>query len=121
MVNKKAVFNELSEIFGNEHNYSDGKLYSKLYMDFTAAECFDDDYFNNLIALKGKYSPNDRDDNSYNAVIPYINKLSFKDCCTLLSFLLRAERWSEGWFEECLQNGSVKSLLERARDTLYEL
>ena len=114
---KKTVFNELYELVNGARDYSDRKLYHNFYMRFATAECFDDDYLNNLNVLKGKYSINDRD-SIYHAIIPLVDQLSVEECCTLLSFVLRAERWSEGWFKECLQNGSIQSLLARAREII---
>lgn len=46
------------------------------------------------------------------------DKLTFKECCTVLTFLLRAEHWSDGAFTEALMDGSVYKVLARAVETM---
>ena len=45
-------------------------------------------------------------------------KLTFKECCTALTFLLRAEHWSEGAFFDALSDGDVYKLLSRMVETI---
>lgn len=45
-------------------------------------------------------------------------RLTFKECCTVLTFLLRAERFTEGAFTEALQDGTVYKLLSRAVEVM---
>lgn len=44
--------------------------------------------------------------------------LTFTECCTVLTFLLRAGHFSEGAFEESLADGSVYKVLSRAVETM---
>ena len=44
--------------------------------------------------------------------------LTFKECCTVLTFLLRAERFSEGAFTGELADGTVYKLLKRAAEVM---
>lgn len=52
------------------------------------------------------------------ALMAQPGKLTFQECCTILTFLLRAEHWAEGTFTEALMNGSVYKLLSRAVEAM---
>lgn len=118
----KTVLDELCRLVNGASDYCDRKLYRNFYMCFVKTGCFDDDYINKFNVMKEKYANhnnNEHEDKDIcHAIIAHVDEFSFQECCTLLSFVLRAERWSEGWFEECLRNGSIQSLLARTQEII---
>ena len=90
----------------NRTTYSKGNEYKKLYEMLENTGNFDVNYADNL---KGK-SGYEMGANAEN--------LTFKECCTVLTFLLRAERFSEGAFTGALADGTVYKLLKRAAEVM---
>ena len=86
--------------------FSKGDEYSRIYSGLEKTGNLDIDYADNL---KGK-------DGYELAANP--SNLTFKECCTVLTFLLRAERWSDGAFTEALMDGSVYKVLSRAVEVM---
>ena len=95
---------EVEEIGG--HLYSKGEEYSELYKVLDKTGNFDVDYADHLDG-KDVYALASRPD-----------KLSFQECCTVLTFILRSEHWSEGSFAEALKDGTVYKLLSRAVEAM---
>ena len=62
--------------------------------------------------LSSDYS-DDTGDTSIDDVKQNIGTMSFKECCTWLTWILRGERFCEGLFQECIDDGSFLSLLDR--------
>ena len=117
-MDRKKVFTELRDLCKNKKkDDNDGSFYIRLYEDLEAAKCVDYDYRNSLEAAQKKYSVNEGE-HIYSSLIPHVKKLSFNECCSMITFLLRAERWSGGWIDECLGNGELYALLSRACETL---
>ena len=116
--NIKKEFQRLVEIFKDKQEDSDGILSSKLYKGLGRAGCLDQEYNEHLEATRDKYSPNS--EHPYYALIPHIQDLTFDECCAMLTFVLRAERWSDGWFDECLSNGNIYELLSRACEVISQ-
>ena len=46
------------------------------------------------------------------------DSLTFKECCTALTFIFRSEHWSDGSFSGYLKDGTVYKLLSRAVETM---
>ena len=86
--------------------YSKGDEYQELYKLLDETGNLDVKYIDNL---KGR--------NGYE-LAGQSEKLTFKDCCTVLTFILRAERWTDGAFGGELKNGNVYALLSRACEEL---
>lgn len=85
-----------------------GDEYRKIYEGLEETGTLDADYAENL-----------GDRNGY-ALAKNADVLSFKDCCTVLTFLLRAEHWTPGAFNDALQSGSIHRLLKRAVEVLKD-
>lgn len=85
---------------------SKGREYNELYKLLEDTGNFDVDYADNL---KGR--------DGYEVAADAEN-LTFNDCCTALTFLLRAERFSEGTFTEALEDGTIYELLTRAVEVM---
>ena len=88
------------------HLYSKSDEYSELYDVLDKTGNLDVDYANHL---EGK--------NGYDMATK-AERLTFNECCTVLTFLLRAERFTEGAFAEALQDGTVYKLLSRAVEVM---
>ena len=82
------------------------KMYSRFYEDLERAGLIDTNYTEHM---KGR---------TLDDVIPNVKELSFSDCKTYLTFILRAERWAEGWFSERTENGDIYKLLSRAGEVI---
>lgn len=95
---------KFEEISGNL--YSKGDEYSRIHRVLDETGTLDYDYADNL-----------GNRNGYELARTPEN-LTFKDCSTALTFLLRAERFSEGAFTEALKDGTVYKLLSRMVETL---
>ena len=115
MIDRKILFTELCELL-NDKKLSEDDLYVKLYDDLEAAGCCDHNYLKHLDDIEAKYSLG-KEAHGFIDAVPHIKDLSFNECCTLLTFLFRAERWAGGWFETYLNDGTIYKLLSRARDT----
>ena len=93
------------EVISN-HLYSKNDEYQRIYEWLEKTGNIDSDYLDNL-GSKNAY-----------ALVHNPEKLTFKECCTVLTFLLRAEHWSEGAFFEALSDGDVYKLLSRMVETI---
>ncbi|MBQ7593238.1 MAG: hypothetical protein IJU48_02655 [Synergistaceae bacterium] len=82
------------------------KIYSQFYQDLEEAGLIDTNYTEHM---KGK---------TLDDVMPKVENLLFGDCKTYLTFILRTERWSEGWFAERTENGDIYKLLVQACEVL---
>ena len=47
-----------------------------------------------------------------------IDNMSFEECCTWLTWILRGNRFSEGLFEMNIENGNISRLLKRAEENM---
>ncbi len=105
---QRKVFMELRDMCKNPKfeqiggmTFSKGEEYSRIYSGLEKTGNLDVNYADNL-----------KNNDGYElAANP--EKLTFKECCTVLTFLLRAEHWSEGAFTEALADGSVYKVLSR--------
>lgn len=93
------------EKIGNEV-FSKGNEISRLYEDLEKTSNLDVDYADHIGERNGYELASNPE------------KLTFKECCTVLTFLLRAEHWSPGAFVEALQDGTVYKLLSRAVEVM---
>ena len=93
------------EVVGG-HLYSKGDQYSKAYSVLTETGTLDVDYMDHI---KGG--------NGYE-MASHPEKLTFEDCCTVLTYILRSEHWSDGAFAEALENGTVYKVLSRAVEVM---
>ena len=55
----------------------------------------------------------DTGDTSIDDVKQNIRTMGFKECCTWLTWILRGERFCEGLFQTCIDDGSFLLLLDR--------
>ena len=92
--------------FEQNSRYTKNNEYQKLYKTLEDTNNLDVNYADNL---KGK--------NGYE-MAKKAESLTFKECCTVLTFLLRAERFAEGAFTEALADGTVYKLLKRAVEVM---
>ncbi len=112
-VEQRKVFIELRDFcrkpelekIGDEM-FSKRDEYRRIYEGLEKTGNFDVNYADNL---KGR----DGYEMASNA-----EKLTFKECCTVLTFLLRIERFSAGAFTEALSNGNIYKLLARAVEVM---
>lgn len=88
--------------------YSEGNEYEEMYELLGDTETLDREYLDNMREIRKKTG----DD------ISKAEKLTFKECCTALTFVLRSEHWQDGSFAEYLQDGTVYSLLSRAVEVM---
>ena len=105
---KKEKINELIGVFENAKS-DDDSLYRTLYQGLEDIDALDLNYIDNLDKLEG---------NDYDEKMSHIDDFSFENCCTVLTALLRGERFVEGVFFEAVESGDVLRLLERAYDVL---
>ena len=107
MADKKAIIKDLQDLFSKKNVPEDkmNDMYTQLYKGLDKIKSLDFNYIENFEKIKGA---------NYDEKIKYLNDFSFDNCCTLLTFLLRGERFSEGLFEGAVKNGDVLQLLERA-------
>ena len=47
------------------------------------------------------------------SAVKHADRLSKEEVCTWLTWILRGERFCEGLFESCIENGSFSALLSR--------
>lgn len=87
---------------------SEGDEYREIYELLGDTETLDENYSDNMRSISKKTG----DD------ISRTGNLTFRECCTALTFVLRSEHWNEGSFAENLQNGTVYKLLNRAVEML---
>ncbi len=79
------------------------KLWHGLYASMEGAGCLDSDYVQHTDEYDGIDSVRDR-----------IGKMSFSECCTWLTWILRGDRLCEGLFDSCVQDGAIPDLMKRA-------
>ena len=91
---------------GRKAKEDDTELYEKFYEDLGKAECLDADYSDNM--KKGEFDK----------AISKVEDFSLQDCIAYLTFVMRAERWSNGWFAKSIDDGSIYNLLKRAVDVM---
>ncbi len=82
-----------------------GEISDSLYNLIKAIGGFDQDYFEHMKNIGDDFENK-------------INTLSFQECHTILTYMLRSEHWSPGLLAEYLENGSVYALLVRMNETL---
>ena len=107
MTNKEKI-NELIGVFTNAKS-SDTSLYATLYNGLESINALDLDYLDNFDKLKGS---------TYQEKLSHINEFTFKNCCTVMTALLRGERFVEGVFFEAVESGEILRLLQRAYSVL---
>ena len=93
------------EVVG-DYLYSKGEEYTRIAQALLDSNTLDVDYANHIKGESG-----------YD-MARHPEELTFKECCTALTFLLRAERFSPMAFTEALQDGTVYKLLSRMCEVL---
>ena len=93
------------EVVGG-HLYSKGSQYKDIAQALLDTKLLDVDYARHI---KG---------DSGNEMAMHPEDLTFKECCTALTYVIRSEHWSEGSFAEYLKAGAVYKLLSRLVETL---
>ena len=99
------VFEKLREDF--KQNQQDD-LWGYLAEGLEKAGCADYDYIQHT-------EGHDIDEVSKN-----INQMNFEECCAWLTWILRGERFCDGLFASCLEQGHLAALLDRACEVLKE-
>lgn len=89
-----------------KNEFSKGDEYSRIYKGLEDIGVLDYDYFEHLRGKDGY------------EMASQAEKLTFQECCTVLTFLLRAERFAEGAFTHALEEGTVYNILKRAVDVM---
>ncbi len=103
MADKKEVLRKYRDVFrGRKASGATTELYTNFYRDFEEAGLIDTKYSDHM---NGK---------TLEDVMPDVAKMSYADCLTWLTFILRAQRWSDGWFADSTENGTIYRLLSRA-------
>lgn len=109
-MNKKEKIKELMDLFKNfkldeeaeYHGYGTAEIYGALYKALEGMGELDHDYLNNFDKIKG---------DGFNEKIVHLQELSFKECCTLLTAILRYDRFVEGLFYSVVKSGDVLKIL----------
>ena len=101
--NQLKVFKMLKDDFMRRKN---DDLWTPLAKGLEESGCADHDY---LSHTEGR---------AIEDVISSINRMSFNECCTWLTWIVRGERFCEGLFTSCLDDGTLLALLTRACDVL---
>ena len=109
-MNKKEKIKELMDMFAKikaegMEIFSRGDIYGSLYKGLEAIDGIDRNYQENLDKIKG---------NDYSEKITHLQDFSFKECCTVLTALLRYERFVEGVFYGAVRSGDVLKILSHA-------
>lgn len=81
-------------------------LWSKVYEGLESAGYLDDNYLEHTRDI-------DMDE-----ALKHINQMSFDECCTWLTWILRGNRFSEGLFDMNIENGNILRLLKRAEENM---
>ena len=81
-------------------------LWSKVYEGLESAGYLDD-----------KYLEHTRDIDMDEAM-KQVEQMSFGECCTWLTWILRGNRFSEGLFKMNIENGNISRLLKRAEESM---
>lgn len=99
-------FIEVRDLCRNPEEKQMGNEYRKVYRMLDDTGNLDVNYADNLKGRDGY------------EMAAKAETLTFKECCTVLTFLLRAERFSEGAFTGALSDGTVYRLLKRAAEVM---
>ena len=86
-----------------------GELWTRLYKGMEDAKCLDYDYAQHTEPIGGIENVSDK-----------IGEMSFKECCTWLTWILRGERLCDGLFSTHLNNGNILALLKRVLNLIRE-
>lgn len=111
----KETLKELYDLFAKERPKIDGymaddeNLYSRLYRELEEYKALDYNYLDNFEKIKGE---------GLLDKMKHVDALTFKECCTMLTWILRSERFCEGSFYGEVNNGNVLKLLKRAYETV---
>ena len=114
-MNKKEKIRELIEVVASydkeklSERFSGGDLYTTLYKGLESMGEFDLNYIENLKKIKGA---------TFNKKMANLQSFTFKETCTMLTAILRYDRFVEGLFNSAVRSGDVLRLLTRAYHTL---
>ena len=97
------MFRKLQMLLETERNES--RLWTEFYVELEKHEYLDANYLEHTRNA------------DINEEMKHIDTMSFEDCCTWLTWILRGERFSVGLFGKNISNGNVKALLNRAEET----
>ena len=108
---KRLVLYRYQRIFNKPIDFEDDSeemtdLYIDFYDDLQDSGLMDMEYLDHM------------GDKSFDEVIPKVGEMSYQDCLTYLTFILRSEHWSEGWFLSCIKDGSIYKLLSRLLEVM---
>ena len=107
-MSKKEKIKELIEVFEKAKS-DDSSLYSTLYKGLKDIDAIDHNYMDNFKRLKG---------DDYAEKMSHLEEFTYENCCTVLTYLLRSERFVEGIFFEAVEAGDVLNLLQHAYEVL---
>ena len=105
-MNKKDIFIKLRDKFKDAKEVS--SLYSDLHEGLEKTGYLDHDYFEHL-----------KDKSGYDEFLR-VNELSAKECGTALTFILRAEKYSDGVFDSYVNNGNIYKMLAHMCEVIDE-
>ncbi|MBR0315666.1 MAG: hypothetical protein IJQ99_02230 [Synergistaceae bacterium] len=115
MTEKKEAIKKLRDLFAKKRpilktdengiTNDNENLYTKLAEELDKINAYDSNYLENFEKIKGK---------DYPSKMKHVNDLTLNECCTLLTFNLRGERHSPGFFYGAVNEGDILKLLDRA-------
>lgn len=77
------------------------EAWSEFYTTLEAEGCIDSEYLKHIAGQ------------DIAEVLKNVETMSVKEVCTWLTWILRGERFCDGLFESCIENGSLQALLKR--------
>ena len=104
-IQKKQIFIGLRDYFKFK-NLDAGDAYDELRSKLEKTSSLDMAYIEHLTKLQ--------EDVEIDDVFSNIGNLSFRDCCTCLTYILRLGHWTDDGFEEFLKNGTIYKILVQA-------
>ena len=112
MADKKKTLKNIRDLFAKsrtekELEAEEADLYSKLYKGIENAGIIDYNYSENFAKIKG---------DNYSEKMEHVNDFTLKNCGTILTFILRGERFVERTFFEAVSSGNILKLLDRAAE-----
>ena len=110
MADKKKTLTKIRGIFAKNRTekeiaQEEAGLYSELYQGLEDVGMIDYNYSENFDKIKGQ---------NYPEKMEHVSDFTLKNCGTILTFILRGERFAEGTFFEAVSSGNILKLLNRA-------
>ena len=110
-MNKKEKIKELMDAVTNinkkefKERFGEADLYSKVYEGLESIDELDFNYMENLKKIKGK---------NFNEKMANLQNFTLEETFTMLTAILRYDRFVEGLFKSVVESGDVLSLLTHA-------